>query len=71
MEGGVEGWKEGVAEFDCITNDGNVRFARKVWFSAFGVDMGVGAEEGIEGTSLVPSSEKLFRWVTKESTNIG
>jgi len=70
MERSVEGWKKRVSELDGFTNNGDIRFASKVWFSALGINMGVGSEERVEGTGLVPSGKKLLRRVTEETADI-
>lgn len=55
VEGGVEGWEEGVAEAEGLGYDLRVRGADEVRFAAAGVDVGVGAEEGVECAGLVPA----------------
>ena len=45
--------------------------ACEVGLAAAGVNMGVAAHEGVEGASLVPASEELFRGVTEEAADVG
>ena len=42
----------------------------KSTYSAFGVKVGVSAEEGREGPGLVPTSEQLGGGLTEETANV-
>ncbi len=67
----IPSWEQLVAETERLRYDGCVGLASKVWFTATGIDVGMAAEEGVEGAGLVPTGEKLFAWVAEESANIG
>ncbi len=71
VECGVPCWEQLVAESERLCYDGCVWFAGDVGFSATGVDVGVAAEEGVEGAGLVPTGQELFGWVSEETTNVG
>jgi len=61
----------------CVTGDGFESYARQPFFYSNaidrrkrrkpGVDVGVAAEEGLEGAGLIPADQQLFVRVPEES----
>ena len=71
VERSVHGRKDRVAETNRISNVALDGLFEEVGFATFRVDVTVSAEEGREGTDLVPPDHHLGRGVAKESSNIG
>ena len=63
-------WEELVAQTQRLRDDLCVGFAGEVGFATTGVDMGMAAEEGVECTGLVPTSQEFLRWVAEEAADI-
>lgn len=70
-ERGVPDREHGVAETEHVAHDAFVWLVKEVGLAAFGVDVGVRAQEGREDADCVPPHEHLGLRVAEEATNVG
>ena len=70
-ESGVPCGKEAVAETECLRDDTGIRFPDEIGLAAAGVDVRMGAHEGVKDARLIPSRQQLLARIAEETADVG